>query len=227
MKKLLAGLLLGFLMFCLVGVANAATVFLDDFEDLNPDGWSVTGGGSTGTIFVNGSNMAYASNSQSGSLSLSREFTYESNYVLSFDMQTLANTGSTNDRRTTHAASGITISFENSFNQKLGEVSFVYATSATLLPSNAYIISNTLDSFEASMSDWANIAMVDPVATIADIELEFWSIGRTRDVPLGSSASATIYFDNIQIESVPIPGTFWLIGSGLLGLVGYRRRINK
>ncbi|WP_144408264.1 VPLPA-CTERM sorting domain-containing protein [Sulfuricella sp. T08] len=39
----------------------------------------------------------------------------------------------------------------------------------------------------------------------------------TQDVILGYSAS-------IQVESVPVPAAIWLLGSGLLGLVGMARR---
>lgn len=225
MKKMLFIVLtIGCLASSIVAGANAATVFYDDFEDQNHDGWYITGSGSTGVTFINESYMAYASNSQSGSLSLSREFDYEQNSLLSFDIQALASTGSTNDGSTTHAASGFTISLENSFNISLGEVTFAYATSSTLLPSNAYTIGNTIDTFEAPMSDWADLALVDPMSTIANIELEFWTIGRHADLPRGRAAIATIYFDNVEISAVPIPGALWLFGSGIIGIVAIRRK---
>ncbi len=33
--------------------------------------------------------------------------------------------------------------------------------------------------------------------------------------------------DNFYADSVPVPGAIWLLGSGLIGLVGYRRKLNK
>ncbi len=195
---------------------QAATVFLDDFEDGDHIGWNVTaGGGSNGIEFVNESNWAFGHNNRSGKHSLSREFDYQPNSVLSFDMQALASTGATNFRQTTHAAGGITISFENRFNVTLGDVSFVFATSDSLLPSNAFKIDNTPDSFEAQMFEWADLALVDPASDISDISLEFWARGHTAQIPQGRAASAHIRFDNVIISPVPIPGAVWLFVSAL------------
>jgi hypothetical protein len=33
--------------------------------------------------------------------------------------------------------------------------------------------------------------------------------------------------DNVEFNSIPIPGAIWLLGSGLVGLVGLRRRFKK
>lgn len=38
-----------------------------------------------------------------------------------------------------------------------------------------------------------------------------------------ASASAYAWLDNIDLEAVPLPGTLLLLGSGLLGLAGWRR----
>ena len=42
----------------------------------------------------------------------------------------------------------------------------------------------------------------------------------------GFPIAATVYVDQVDIDTrcVPIPGAIWLLGSGLLGLVGIRRR---
>ena len=42
------------------------------------------------------------------------------------------------------------------------------------------------------------------------------------DLHGGTITSATI-----DISAVPIPGEVWLLGSGLIGLVGIRRRFQK
>jgi hypothetical protein len=42
-----------------------------------------------------------------------------------------------------------------------------------------------------------------------------------------SSGEASPIIDNIKVSSVPIPSAIWLLGAGLLGLVGIRRKIVK
>ncbi len=34
-------------------------------------------------------------------------------------------------------------------------------------------------------------------------------------------------FDNVRVEAIPIPSAVWLLGSGLIGLVGFRRNFRK
>ena len=41
--KIVTGLVIGFLVFGMVGAANAAIIFPDDFEDGNHDGWLTRG----------------------------------------------------------------------------------------------------------------------------------------------------------------------------------------
>ena len=91
-KKLLIGLVMGFLMFGMVGGANAATVFLDDFEDGTATDWMATanGSGSTGVELHNDSQMAAVKHTGSGLHSLSFDFDYISTDTLSFDMHAVA-----------------------------------------------------------------------------------------------------------------------------------------
>lgn len=211
--------------------ASATSIYLDDFEDLNHNDWDVTGGGVTGVKFVNESNWAYAYNAHGGKLSLSEEFEYQHNYTLSFEMQALARAGRGNYGETFHSASGVTISFENKFNVTLGEVSFVYATSSSLLTYNSYAISNTPDTFEALMSEWADIALVSQQNDISSIAIEFWAKGHGAQVPRGYAGPAEVRFDNVSIasesltEPVPLPAAVWLFISALsfMGLAAHRK----
>jgi len=49
------------------------------------------------------------------------------------------------------------------------------------------------------------------------------------DVSANWDGSATIYVDSVaeSTNAVPIPGAVWLLGSGLIGIVGIRRKFNK
>ena len=40
----------------------------------------------------------------------------------------------------------------------------------------------------------------------------------------GDSGCNTHYYDSVHIGAVPIPGAMWLLGSGLLGLIGLKRK---
>ena len=202
--------------------AQAAMCAIDDFEDGNHDGWLLNegGGGANGVEYVNESNWAYVYTNKSGVRSLSQEFPYEPGSILSFDMHTLANTGSGNYGETTHAASGVTVTFENNFNIALGSVSFVYATSSSLLPANSYQIANTADSYSGLMSEWAALANVGSSSSIADVDLKFWARGHTAQIPRGSAATARVRFDNVV---VPEPASMGLLALGGVALIRRRR----
>jgi hypothetical protein len=43
----------------------------------------------------------------------------------------------------------------------------------------------------------------------------------------GSTANEIFYIDNIQVASVPEPGTFALLGLGSLGALIFRRRAGR
>jgi hypothetical protein len=90
----------------------------------------------------------------------------------------------------------VSLFFENLFNMASGEVSFAYATNSSMLPSNGDSISTTPQSFDASMLDWAQLALVDLSANIASIGLEFWAIGRTAQVPAGSAGTTHVRRDS-------------------------------
>jgi len=60
-----------------------------------------------------------------------------------------------------------------------------------------------------------------------------WGTGQTLalrwvdDNAENVSPDQIIGLDNVNVSSVPIPGAVWLLGSGLVGLVGIRRRMQK
>lgn len=90
---LLTRLVVGLLILGFLGKVSAATIFLDDFEDGNIDGWllGTTGGrGDAGVTVNNNSNMAYVSHRGLSSHTLSHDFNYAADNFLSFDIQAVA-----------------------------------------------------------------------------------------------------------------------------------------
>jgi hypothetical protein len=223
-KKLLNGLATFFLVIGIVGGANAATVFVDDFEDGNAAGWLETfsGSGSTGVELHNSSLMAFAKHSASGSHSLSHDFSYDPTYTLSFDMHATANRTSVTGTPA-EAKSGVIVSFLNTFNSQLGSAGLIYATNSSLLGANDSAIDNSQHNYSALMGDYAALAGLGATDPISTISLNFFAYGQTQ----WTTSSAAVWFDNVKANdtsAVPVPSAVWLLGSGLIGLADMKRR---
>jgi hypothetical protein len=57
-----------------------------------------------------------------------------------------------------------------------------------------------------------------------------WTADNFDGLNLGiqlSSNEVQTNFDDVRLNAVPIPGAVWLLGSGLLGLIGFRRKFKK
>ena len=219
-KKWVTTLVMG-LFFFMIGMANAATVFLDDFEDGNASGWleTASGSGSTGVDLHNSSMMAFANHRGNGQHSLSHDFSYSDNAILSFDMHAVAYNYSQY-----HASSGVKFSFLNNFNVELGSAGFINATDTDWLGANDHPMDANQHSFNALMSEYAALAEIDNTDSISTFSLIFFAKGSEG---YGHNSSSTVWFDNIAVDTnaVPVPGAVWLFGSGLIALVTYRKKI--
>ena len=47
------------------------------------------------------------------------------------------------------------------------------------------------------------------------------------NTPSNTYAAGPENFDNLSFNQVPIPAAAWLLGSGLIGLVGIRRKFSE
>jgi hypothetical protein len=54
------------------------------------------------------------------------------------------------------------------------------------------------------------------------VEFELYSDSRFGEAP-----TVTLYVSDFSIQAVPLPPAVWLLGSGLIGLVGLRKKLNK
>jgi hypothetical protein len=64
--------------------------------------------------------------------------------------------------------------------------------------------------------DWLLVSTSFNIAAAGNYTLAFAATGTSNK--LGG------FIDDVKLDAVPIPGAIWLLGSGLLGLVGIRRR---
>jgi len=218
---------MGLFIFFMIGMANAATVFLDDFEDGNASGWleTASGSGSTGVDLHNSSMMAFANHRGNGQHSLSHDFSYSDNAILSFDMHAVAYKGGSYN-----GSSGVKFSFLNNFNVELGSIGLINATTTDWLGANDTPMDGNQHNFNALMSEYAALAGLDNTDSISTFSLIFFakgSEGRYSGSSTLYNSSSTVWFDNIAVDTnaVPVPGAVWLFGSGLIALVTYRKKI--
>jgi hypothetical protein len=226
--KIVKGLVIGFLVFSIVGAANAAITFPEDFEDGNHDGWLVgvaTGNGTTGVEIHNSSQMAFITQLGSGSHSLSTDFGYSASETLSFDMHAIAQSAyDSSFERHSHANSGVQVSFLNAFNTELGYIRLINNSSGTY-GTNDIPIDDLQHNYSALLSAWAAQAGLGYADPISKVSLSFFaSAGSTTY----SNAYGQVWFDNINGNGngtpvVPAPGAI-MLGSIGIGLVGWLRR---
>jgi hypothetical protein len=85
-----------------------------------------------------------------------------------------------------------------------------------------------LDLIDTLGSDIDDLAIEDRWMTLT-LDLSGHSAADLSFLLEANADDETIWVDNIKFEGspVPVPGAVWLLGSGLVGLVGLRRRSKK
>ncbi|MCD6293282.1 MAG: VPLPA-CTERM sorting domain-containing protein [Deltaproteobacteria bacterium] len=79
-------------------------------------------------------------------------------------------------------------------------------------------LSTTFGTFGADVfyNDWTQVTYSFTANADGDYTIAFAAVG--------SSDKRGGFIDDVKLDAVPIPAAIWLLGSGLLGLVGIRRR---
>ena len=199
MKKRFAVLVTGILMVGMVGLANAVplTITNGGFETGDFTGWTFTG---TGARNVTTSDSGYNAT--------------EGNYFANLYATTLMAQG-------VSWAAGDTLSFDWNFNSNdympWNDVSIFKASNAA-----GDIVNITLADVKSAgnynATGWNNYTYTFAAAGSGDLAFGVYNVGDT-------ALASQLYVDNIH--ATPVPAAVWLFGSGLVGLVGLKKRRAK
>jgi hypothetical protein len=229
----------------LVQISTAALVMLmtleyshaalvsDDFESGDLNNW-VIGGRQMGTHTANvvtcdtGSQCGHLY--QSGSfteINMSQTFLFDPTDTFNFDMK--VNVGTTTPPASNYyGISGVSFSFLDADDSMLGSV--WYLASTTDYPFTNWVDStrsvneiteNVWHHFDLDTSSILSQISIDQ-SEIASTQVLFETYSSTWPYP---TVTAELWVDNVNTSVVPIPAAGWLFFSGLLGLLGLRRRI--
>ncbi len=212
--------------------SHAMVVFTDDFENGNLDNW-IIGGRRLGTNIANvvpcntGSLGAHLYHSSFTEIVLYRDFDFDPNGTFYFDLE--VDVSSTPPPSPNYyGSSGLNFGFLDSSGSALGSVWYVAATTNypfTNWPNPTtgvnQISENVMTHYAIDISDMLSQIAIDE-SQVTDIRMMMHTYSSTYPYPIVSSE---LWIDNIS--TVPIPGAAWLLLSGMIGLIGIRKKFSK
>ena len=178
-------------------MSHASTVFSDNFESGSLSQWTSTNGQIVSDP-IGGSNhvIHFAQNKSGGDAFTASSFVISPGMSYTFSFDYLGTTAGSPQAYASISPVNTTVGY--------------WRFSSTGSPPQLLINDNTwhsyLFNFDSSI---------------------FTTIGGTNSLYLVFEQAAgtvgTAYFDNVSLSAVPIPAAVWLLGSGLIGLLGARR----
>ncbi len=125
------------------------------------------------------------------------------------DFSTGSPFGGVSQSITTEVGQSYELSFDLGSSNIWGRPSAIEASAAG--SSNIYTSSTV-----GGLSDWDRFSMI------------FTADSETTTISLtGTTGSQYIGLDNVSVSAVPVPAALWLFGSGLIGLIGMKRKSSK
>ncbi len=125
------------------------------------------------------------------------------------DFSTGSPFGGVSQSITTEVGQSYELSFDLGSSSIWGRPSAIEASAAG--SSNIYTSSTV-----GGLSDWDRFSMI------------FTADSETTTISLtGTTGSQYIGLDNVSVSAVPVPAALWLFGSGLIGLIGMKRKSSK
>jgi hypothetical protein len=207
-----------------------------NFEDGTLDGWTAGGRrqgyNKWGVSEYAGSQMAYLHHKSFTELTLSKSFSYSPDMIFSFDAEFSINgdkSPSPNGNSQYNSDNVYyALGFRDVNGKSLGYKRYVAETSywwTNNLDNTSLFLPNGLEHYEYDMSSLASELGID-TNDIDSIALAFGGYS-----PWYSGSNMIVRFDNVGYSAssapVPEPATMILVGLGLVGLAGVRRKLKK
>lgn len=205
---------------------------MQTFEDGLLTGW-VVGGRRDGVVNEwgveehpsgSGNNMAYLKHRGFSELILTSTYDYSPGAVLSFDAEfSIYGDNSPTAAGTSNRYSMVEydIRLYDDTGNLLGGRYYAAATSRYPYNTRTEIRPNGIEHYEHNISTMASDLGIS-INDVDTFDLRF--LGYSSITGQGFT---TVYFDNVSIDPVPVPGAVWLLGSGIVGIVSLRKRLKS